>query len=187
MQYSLIPAMTAEYGVLQPPFNPGPAPLPPSDRPGVSCPRGLDTPADMGETPPMAKRRSKTVPASSRIVVQAAPARRRRSASIVAVGRSAVRRVRKASTGTSGGFLNSERTGAMAGGFLLGVLDKQGTALPTVPVLGRAGTLGVGLYFLGKQMKAPIMVHAATAALAIAAYQMGREGKVSGVDGFDTV
>jgi len=90
--------------------------------------------------------------------------------------------------GGGGGFLNQERIGAMVGGFLLGMIDKQGTAVPTIPMLGRAGTVGVALYFAGKQFKMPILVHSSTAALAVATYQIGREGKIAGdVDGVDTV
>jgi hypothetical protein len=80
-------------------------------------------------------------------------------------------------------LLSSERIGALIGGFALGVLDSKGTKLPTVPVLGRAGTCGVALYYLGKHMKAPMVSHAATGFLAIAAYEMGKSGAISGVDG----
>jgi hypothetical protein len=66
-------------------------------------------------------------------------------------------------------------------GYLLGMLDKAGTAIPTIPVLGKAGTLAVGLHFLGKGNK--MMSEASLAAAAIAGYEMGSLGKVSGMHG----
>ena len=77
-------------------------------------------------------------------------------------------------------LLSNERIGALVGGFLLGVLDAKGTKLPTIPVLGRAGTCGVALYYLGKHMRQPMVSHSATGFLSIAAYQMGNKGVVSG-------
>ena len=92
------------------------------------------------------------------------------------------RSVARRAVGGARQLLSSQRTGAMIGAFLLGVLDKQGTELPTVPMLGRAGTLGVATYFVGKQMRSPALDHAATGFLSIALYQFAREGKVAGVD-----
>lgn len=83
--------------------------------------------------------------------------------------------------------MNSERTGAIIGAFVLGMLDKSGTKVPTIPLLGRAGTLGVGAYYASKHMHMPMLNHAATGFLCIAAYEMGREGKVSGDDGVSGV
>lgn len=70
-------------------------------------------------------------------------------------------------------------------GYLLGMLDKAGTAIPTIPVLGKAGTLAVGLHFLGKGNK--MMSEASLAAAAIAGYEMGNLGKVSGAHVFGVV
>jgi hypothetical protein len=74
---------------------------------------------------------------------------------------------------------NIQNLGAFAlAGYLLGMLDKSGTSFPTVPMLGRAGTLAVGLHFLGKGNK--MMQEASLAAAAIAGYEMGGTGKISG-------
>lgn len=139
----------------------------------------------------MAKRRStaRIIPFTARAasptiitVPSAAPTRRRgRRSGGLAKRRKGTRRRRGAVAG-GGGFFNQERIGAMTGGFLLGVLDKQGTVLPTIPVLGRAGTLGLALYFGGKQFRMPLAVHMSTAALAVAAYELGNKGSISGVD-----
>lgn len=143
----------------------------------------------------MAKgKRAKTVKAGSTSVIMVPSGggvtRRRRSSGGIR-RRSGKHHRRHNVSGASGGFFNSERIGGILGGFAMGHLDKVGTKLPTIPVLGRAGTVGVALYFAGKHMKMPVLIHGATAALAIAAYQLGNTGKVSGVegdlDGNDTV
>lgn len=135
----------------------------------------------------MAKAKTRRAPSGSTIVVAPSAPVRRRSSSGIRRRKSSGKRRYRGNVGGGGGFLNGDRVGAIIGGFLLGMLDKNGTALPTVPFLGRAGTLGVGLYFAGKQFRMPIMVHASTAALAIASYQLGTTGKIAGVEGFDTV
>jgi hypothetical protein len=90
---------------------------------------------------------------------------------------------RRSAPRASGQLLAPERMGAMIGAALLGLLDKAGTAVPTVPLLGRAGTLGVASWYLGKHMHSPQIQHAATGFLAIAVYELVREGKIAGVDG----
>jgi hypothetical protein len=84
--------------------------------------------------------------------------------------------------GAGKALLSSERLGALLGGFMLGVLDAKATKLPTIPVLGRAGTCGIALYYLGRHMKNPMVSHASTGFLAIAAYEMGKSGSISGAD-----
>jgi hypothetical protein len=70
-------------------------------------------------------------------------------------------------------------------GYLLGLLDKAGTSIPTIPVLGKAGTLAIGLHFLGKGNK--LMSEASLAAAAIAGHEMGSLGAVSGGHVFGVV
>lgn len=138
----------------------------------------------------MAKRRKFTKSSSRAITVRASapkPIVIRQSAPMAR--RSTHRR--RSSGGGAGGaaraLLSSERTGAMIGAALLGLLDKQGTALPTIPVLGRAGTVGVVLWYLGKSNHSPQLAHAATGALSIAAYELTKQGKIDGIDGIDSV
>lgn len=73
--------------------------------------------------------------------------------------------------------------GMLLGGFAMGFIDKQGTSLPipTLPVLGRAGTIAAVAHFLGKG-KPGIVTDVRNAAAAIAAYEYGSTGKVSGDD-----
>lgn len=75
----------------------------------------------------------------------------------------------------------------MIGAALLGILDKQGTALPTVPVLGRAGTAGLALWWLGRSNKSAQLQHAATGCLSIAMYELLKEGKIAGAGDFSVV
>jgi hypothetical protein len=74
--------------------------------------------------------------------------------------------------------------GAGIGGAVLGFVEKQWPTFPTVPILGRAGTIAVAAYFLSKQggMSSPILRDVAIAGAVVAGYQLGKEGKVSGDD-----
>jgi hypothetical protein len=72
----------------------------------------------------------------------------------------------------------------LIGGFLLGLIDKSGMNFPTVAVLGRAGTIGGIAYLFRKS--SPLARNVAHAGLAVAAYEFGKEGKVSGEGGVFT-
>jgi hypothetical protein len=140
----------------------------------------------------MAKKRRKTATASRAIVVRSS-APRAAAPIIVRTGGSPVRhRRRRSHTRSSGGssvssLLSNERTGAMVGAGVLGLLDKQGTKLPTVPFLGRAGTAGVVLWWLAKNQKSAQLAHAATGCLSIAVYELTKSGVISGdLDGVVT-
>jgi hypothetical protein len=133
----------------------------------------------------MAKRRTKT-----RTVYRSSP--RRAAAPIVIRTSSAPvkhKKRRRSSGGSVGGdSLTSKENMALATGALaLGFIDRQGMKIPTVPILGRAGTIAVGGILLGKQLHLPIATKIGKAALVIALYELGKEGKVSGVDGLDTM
>lgn len=70
------------------------------------------------------------------------------------------------------------------GGLILGFIEKQFPTLPTIPILGRAGTIAVGAHFLSKQggQSSGLLRDVALAGAAIAGYQLGTTGKVSGDD-----
>lgn len=81
--------------------------------------------------------------------------------------------------GKGGGALTTSRLiQAGVGGAALGFVDKTFPQLPTIPVLGRAGTIALAAYWLGGK---GIMHDIALAGAAIAGYQLGKEGHVSGV------
>ncbi len=80
--------------------------------------------------------------------------------------------------------------GAAIGGAALGFLEKSFPNLPTVPVLGRAGTIAVGAYFLSRRggMGGTIMRDVALAGAVLAGYQLGKVGKIEGeYGGYDDV
>ncbi len=69
------------------------------------------------------------------------------------------------------------------GGFGLGFIDKHFPTLPTLPVIGRAGTIALGAYLVGRftGMKLGGLTRdVALAGAAVAGYEMGKDGKVSG-------
>jgi hypothetical protein len=79
----------------------------------------------------------------------------------------------------------AHRMGAIAGGLLLGMLDKSGTTLPVLPFLGKAGTAGVACIMASKWMGSRLADDMATGLLSIAAYELASKGTISGDDGGD--
>ena len=77
--------------------------------------------------------------------------------------------------------------GVAVGGAVYGFIEKKFTNLPTLPVIGRAGTIAAIGYFLGRKgggMAGGIIRDTTLAAAVIAGYQLGSTGKISGdVDG----
>lgn len=80
-----------------------------------------------------------------------------------------------------GGRLSSEKQlMAMAiGGLVAGFVDKSAVALPTIPMLGKMGTVALAAHFLGKGAPG-IITDVRNAAAAIAGYEMGSTGKIAG-------
>lgn len=71
--------------------------------------------------------------------------------------------------------------GAAIGGAVLGFIDKQFPTLPTIPLLGKPGTIALLAYFAGKQGFAPgIARDVALAGAAIAGHELGLLGRISG-------
>ena len=64
---------------------------------------------------------------------------------------------------------------------VLAYLDKPGTTFPTLPVLGRAGTLALVCYLF--RHKSPYASAGVTAFGAISIYELITTGKISGVNG----
>jgi len=67
------------------------------------------------------------------------------------------------------------------GGAAFGLLEKLGPTIPTIPVLGRAGTVAVAAYFFGGQ-KPGLARDICIASTVLASYQLVKDGKVSGDD-----
>jgi hypothetical protein len=76
--------------------------------------------------------------------------------------------------------------GFVIGGFALGWIDKSATAIPTIPILGKAGTIAVAAHFFGKG-KPGLVTDLRNAAAVVAAYEYGSTGKIAGDDDDDAI
>lgn len=73
--------------------------------------------------------------------------------------------------------------GAGIGGAVFGYVEKSFPNLPTLPVVGRAGTVAIICHFLRKQGgfgHGTLVRDVGMAASVIAGYQLGKTGKISG-------
>lgn len=141
---------------------------------------------------PMAKRRSTSAAIVRYPVVQTRP-----QANVIriqtprAISAPKKKRVHHRRGSSAGGSSGKTILGAGIGGAVLGFIEKQWPTFPTVPILGRAGTIAVAAYFLQKQggMSSPILRDVAIAGAVVAGYQLGKEGKIAGedIDGDDQV
>ena len=64
----------------------------------------------------------------------------------------------------------------------MGYLDKPGglgTNIPTIPILGKAGTIALAAHFFGKG-RAGLATDIRNAAAVVASYEFGLKGSVSG-------
>jgi len=81
----------------------------------------------------------------------------------------------------SGGSLKDTLIKVAVGGAALAWLDKSGTKVPTVPMLGKAGTIAVAAYFLGGK-KPGLVRDVCISATVLAAYQFIKDGSIAGDD-----
>lgn len=93
-------------------------------------------------------------------------------------------RRRRASSGgrIGGGLISNESVQLAIGGALYGYAVKAGIVakLPALPLLGRTGTAAIVLDYFGRHGGGQMCVKAAHAAAAIAGYQLGSEGTITG-------
>jgi hypothetical protein len=91
--------------------------------------------------------------------------------------------------GGSRGLMSKERMAVVVGGLAVGFMQKQKLPLPTLPMLGEAGTIGLAAYLLSDGGKHKLADEICTAALTVAAYEFGSTGTVVGQEapGFDGV
>jgi hypothetical protein len=90
---------------------------------------------------------------------------------------------RRSSGGAFGGGGKNRVLKAAMGGAAFGFIEKSFPNLPTLPMLGRAGTIALGTYFAGGKSGSGIMSDICFAASVIAGYQLGHDGKIAGDDG----
>lgn len=70
------------------------------------------------------------------------------------------------------------------GGAALGFIEKSFPSLPTLPVIGRKGTIALACYYIskGKGGQHGLLRDVCIAASSIAGYELGSTGKISGND-----
>lgn len=76
---------------------------------------------------------------------------------------------------------------AMVTGGALGYMKRKGIDFPTIPTLGHTGTAGAALFILGKVTKNRMIRHAATGALAIAAFEFMQLAPGQSMSGQDDI
>lgn len=81
-----------------------------------------------------------------------------------------------------GGLISNESVQLAIGGALYGYAVKSGiiAKLPALPLLGRTGTAAIVLDYFGRHGGGQLCTKAAHAAAAIAGYQLGSEGTITG-------
>jgi len=98
------------------------------------------------------------------------------------------RRRRHSSGGSVGGFggglASKENIALGMGALALGFIDKNQDKfhIPTVPLIGRKGSIAVISHFAGRHLHMPILNKISKAAIVLALYELGHDGKISGVD-----
>lgn len=137
----------------------------------------------------MAKRKMRRPSSATSVkVVKVAAARSPAPIIRVAAPRAPARRKhrRRSSSGGgrshAGGLISNESVQMAIGGALYGFAVKSGfvAKLPEIPVLGRTGTAAIVLDYWSRHGGGKFARSAAHAAAAIAGYQLGSEGKISG-------
>lgn len=88
--------------------------------------------------------------------------------------------------GGFGGFLGAGQVEMLMAGAALGFLDKSAfvSSLPKLPFLGEHGTVAVAAYMLGKNMRNPILSNIARGAMFLSAYELVKQGSITGDDPF---
>ena len=127
----------------------------------------------------MARRKATATKASGAdvvVVTPPAPPVRRRSSSPRRRKRS--RRSNYARVGGQSSSYKNRLLGTAIGGLAYGFIEKSFPQLPTIPLLGKSGTVALACYFFGGSHN--IVKDVGIAAAAIAGYSLGKDGKISG-------
>lgn len=113
----------------------------------------------------------------------AAPVRRSGGRRRAAAAPKKKRRHRSNSGLPVGGSYRNRMLATGIGGAVYGFIEKQFPNMPTVPLLGKSGTVALAAYFFGSSY--PIVRDVGLAAAAIAGYSLGGTGRISGYFGDD--
>lgn len=130
----------------------------------------------------MAKRRAATQ------IIRSIPIQTRPMAPIIKV--SAPRAIatkkpkhrRRSACGAVGSLTFKNMLGIGLGGAAFGYIEKTFPTMPSLPLVGRSGTIALAAYFLSKRggMGGGIVRDIAIAGAAISGYQLGKTGTISG-------
>jgi hypothetical protein len=84
--------------------------------------------------------------------------------------------------GHSQQLLSTDRMEMVGAAFAVGILEKMQFVkdLPSLPLLGKTGTVGVAAYFLSNGGRNKMADNIASAALTVAGYMMGATGSIVG-------
>ena len=129
----------------------------------------------------MAKKRKRT---TSTAIVRAVPIRTPAPIIRVQAPRAPVakkRHHRRRGGGSSGAFNPASMQSHAVGGFLYGIVEKNfGAVIPTLPIIGRAGSIAIACYLFGGRGAHGVVGEVGKAAAVIAGYQFGTTGQVAG-------
>ncbi len=94
------------------------------------------------------------------------------------------RKARRRSSSTSYGGSGKDLIGIAIGGAAFGWIEGSdfGRKLPTIPVLGRKGSLAIIGYFIARQTRSKIMWDITKAAVVLSAYELAKDGRITGDD-----
>lgn len=90
------------------------------------------------------------------------------------------RRVGARASGASATSFEKSMQGGAIGGFGLGMVEKHFPQLPTIPMLGRKGTIALVGYMM--KPKHPIVRDIVFAAAVLSGYEFGKDSKVTGYE-----
>jgi len=128
------------------------------------------------------KRKAPMARTKTQIVRYTAP---RTAAPIIIRQRAAPTKHKKHRRHHGGGeALSTQRLTSLAlGGAAFGFIEKSfGAQLPTLPIIGRAGTITLIAYYFSKGRSGGILKDVARAGAVLAGYQIGTTGKIAGED-----
>lgn len=111
------------------------------------------------------------------VVSAPAPSRRRSSPRRRSSGRRR-RSISRVSSAYSKASIRTRMGGVALGGLGVGLIEKTFPNLPSLPVVGRKGAIALGVYML--QPKEKLLQDVGIAAAAIAGYEFGKTGTISG-------
>ena len=131
----------------------------------------------------MAKKRRTTTSMVSYSPAYRPPAPVIRIAAPRAIQTRAPKRRTRSRSGGGGKSLQNRMIGSAIGGFAVGFIEKSSfaAALPTIPIIGRKGTIAIAAYFFGGQ-RPGLLQDIAMAAAVLAGNELARDGKITGED-----